>query len=48
MNVSDTQFMKLSDATQGYGKPCVMDVKIGEQTWEPGASEAKQQREKVF
>ncbi|XP_054267634.1 inositol polyphosphate multikinase-like isoform X2 [Macrosteles quadrilineatus] len=41
------QFLKLLDATRGYKKPCVMDVKIGRQTWEPGAPVEKQLREEV-
>ncbi|XP_054267639.1 inositol polyphosphate multikinase-like isoform X4 [Macrosteles quadrilineatus] len=42
------QFLKLLDATRGYKKPCVMDVKIGRQTWEPGAPVEKQLREEVL
>lgn len=44
---SATQFLKLADATKDFIKPCVMDVKIGKQTWEPGASATKQQNEEV-
>ncbi|XP_046673185.1 inositol polyphosphate multikinase alpha isoform X1 [Homalodisca vitripennis] len=47
VNGTNAQFLKLRNATRGYQKPCVMDVKIGRQTWEPGAPVSKQQREQA-
>lgn len=40
-------FIVLDDITRGMKKPCVMDVKIGLQTWEPGCSEKKKMDENV-
>eukprot|EP01031_Cornospumella_fuschlensis_P042209 gene42209-51544_t len=37
--------MVLEDLTLGFNKPCVMDVKIGRQTFEPSASQPKKARE---
>ena len=31
----------MEDITKGFKLPCVMDVKIGVQTWEPDAPESK-------
>lgn len=42
------QFIVLNDITSGMKKPCVMDVKIGLQTWEPGCSEKKKRDENVI
>lgn len=41
-------FVVLDDITSGMKKPCVMDVKIGLQTWEPGCSEKKKKDENVI
>lgn len=41
INSKDMTFIVLDDITTGMKKPCVMDVKIGSQTWEPGCSEKK-------
>jgi hypothetical protein len=41
-------FIVLDDITSGMKKPCVMDVKIGLQTWEPGCSEKKKKDENVI
>lgn len=40
-------FIVLDDITRSMKKPCVMDVKIGLQTWEPGCSEKKKKDENV-
>lgn len=37
--------LALEDLTRGYCKPCVIDIKMGQQTYEPTASEHKKQRE---
>lgn len=44
----DMTFVVLDDITNGMKKPCVMDVKIGLQTWEPGCSEKKKKDENVI
>lgn len=41
-------FIVLNDITSGMKKPCVMDVKIGLQTWEPGCSAKKKKDENVI
>ncbi|XP_050544492.1 uncharacterized protein LOC126907336 isoform X2 [Daktulosphaira vitifoliae] len=41
----DMNFIILEDITRNMKKPCVMDVKIGVQTWEPGCSEKKKRDE---
>ena len=38
-------FLILKDITEGYVKPSVIDVKIGKQTWGPGATEKKRLNE---
>lgn len=43
----DMKFIVLNDITRAMKKPCVMDVKIGLQTWEPGCSEKKRKDENV-
>lgn len=45
INSKDMTFIVLNDITRGMKKPCVMDVKIGLQTWEPGCSEKKKKDE---
>ena len=40
--VSDTEtFLVLEDITENLELPCIMDVKIGAQTWDPDASKDK-------
>ena len=46
--IPDLKFLKLKDVTEGYLKPCVMDVKIGKQTWEPNATLEKRKAEDVI
>lgn len=41
-----TSFLKLKDITCNMSEPCVMDVKIGQRTWDPFATPEKIQREK--
>ncbi|XP_050420366.1 uncharacterized protein LOC126833216 [Adelges cooleyi] len=41
----DIKFIVLDDITRKMKKPCVMDVKIGMQTWEPGCTEKKKKDE---
>ena len=31
------RFLELEDVAHGYRRPCIMDVKLGRQTWYPGA-----------
>ena len=38
-------YLVLEDLTQGMRRPCVMDIKIGAQTYGPDASPAKQRQE---
>ena len=35
---SDVTFIRMEDMTRGFQLPCVMDLKIGQQTWEPNAN----------
>lgn len=46
INSKDMTFIVLNDITDGMKKPCVMDVKIGLQTWEPGCLEKKKKGRK--
>lgn len=39
------QYLVLRDMTDSYLKPCVMDIKMGTQTYEPEAPEEKKMRE---
>jgi Inositol polyphosphate kinase len=38
-------FIKLRDLTHGMLEPCVMDIKIGQRTWDPLATEQKREAE---
>lgn len=38
-------FIKLRDLTHGMLEPCVIDLKIGRQTWDPLASDTKKEAE---
>jgi len=40
-----SEYLVLENLTQGFSKPCVMDVKIGSVTYGPDASEAKKGKE---
>ncbi|XP_059482158.1 inositol polyphosphate multikinase [Neocloeon triangulifer] len=44
-NDSRVNYIVLSNVTHGMVQPCVMDIKIGRQTWDPEASESKKQKE---
>uniref|UniRef100_A0A023F7W5 Kinase n=1 Tax=Triatoma infestans TaxID=30076 RepID=A0A023F7W5_TRIIF len=41
----DVKFLKLQDVTVGLKKPCIMDIKLGAQTWEPSAPYYKREAE---
>ncbi|XP_050544419.1 uncharacterized protein LOC126907293 [Daktulosphaira vitifoliae] len=45
INNIDTTFLVLDDITKDMIKPCVMDVKIGKQTWQPGCKDYKKEIE---
>ena len=38
---ADGEVLVLEDITGTLDKPCIMDVKIGKQTWDPHASSSK-------
>eukprot|EP00879_Flechtneria_rotunda_P031364 GHRR01034256.1.p1 GENE.GHRR01034256.1~~GHRR01034256.1.p1 ORF type:complete len:137 (+),score=51.46 GHRR01034256.1:597-1007(+) len=42
--VSDATYLMLEDAAAGYQLPCVMDIKIGFQTWYPWANDSSKQK----
>jgi len=44
-NGDHSEYLVLENLTQGFSKPCVMDVKIGSVTYGPDASEAKKGKE---
>ena len=44
---SDVKFIILDDVTDNVAEPCVMDIKIGRQTWDPEASLEKRKYEDV-
>jgi 1D-myo-inositol-tetrakisphosphate 5-kinase/inositol-polyphosphate multikinase len=43
--ISFDSYLLLQDATVNFSKPCVIDVKIGSQSYEPDATEEKRTRE---
>jgi len=45
-NERGEEFLVLKDITQGMAQPTVIDIKIGSQTWIPGASEEKRAKER--
>jgi 1D-myo-inositol-tetrakisphosphate 5-kinase/inositol-polyphosphate multikinase len=44
---SDVKFIILDNVANGIVEPCIMDIKIGRQTWDPEASSEKREREDV-
>lgn len=38
----------LDDLTNGLREPCIMDIKIGQRTWDPLATEDKMKNEQVY
>lgn len=43
----DVKFIILEDVTNDIAEPCVMDIKMGRQTWDPEASLEKRKNEDV-
>jgi len=43
--ITSDSYLLLSDLTSNFSKPCAIDIKIGRQSYEPGASDEKKQRE---
>jgi hypothetical protein len=44
---SDVKFIKLEDIAKDVAEPCIMDIKIGRQTWDPEATLEKRKNEDV-
>ena len=42
-----TPYLALEDVSRNYKRPCMMDIKMGRQTFEPSASLDKKMREKI-
>ena len=38
-------FLRLEDLTRPFRNPCIIDIKMGKVTWDPGATKAKKERE---
>lgn len=47
MQGQSVQWLVLEDLCRNFKEPCIMDVKIGRQTWDPNAPLEKIQAEKV-
>ncbi|PNF25111.1 hypothetical protein B7P43_G02042 [Cryptotermes secundus] len=45
INEKDVRFIKLEDIAKEVAEPCIMDVKIGRQTWDPEATLEKRKNE---
>lgn len=45
INEKDVKFIILEDVTNDIAEPCVMDIKMGRQTWDPEASLEKRKNE---
>lgn len=43
----DYEFLELEDITYPYKKPCIMDIKIGQVTFDPDAEESKKLKESI-
>jgi len=43
--ITTESYLLLSDLTANFSKPCAIDIKIGRQSYEPGATEEKKKRE---
>jgi hypothetical protein len=44
---SDVKCIKLEDIAKDVAEPCIMDIKIGRQTWDPEATLEKRKNEDV-
>ena len=44
VELDGSRFLELEDVAHGYRRPCIMDVKLGRQTWYPGADPAYAER----
>uniref|UniRef100_R4G803 Kinase n=1 Tax=Rhodnius prolixus TaxID=13249 RepID=R4G803_RHOPR len=44
----DVKFLKLQDVSIGLKEPCIMDIKVGAQTWEPSAPFYKRMAEEKY
>lgn len=42
---SDDLYLKLEDVTRLFNKPCIMDVKLGQRSYDPFASQAKREQQ---
>lgn len=45
VNDKQIEFIILEDLTEGFKKPCIIDIKIGKRTWDPLASPKKIEKE---
>jgi 1D-myo-inositol-tetrakisphosphate 5-kinase/inositol-polyphosphate multikinase len=44
---SDVRFIILDNVANDFVEPCIMDIKIGRQTWDPEATLEKRKNEDV-
>lgn len=42
---STDRYLKLDDVTRRFQKPCIMDVKIGQRSYDPFASQEKREQQ---
>ncbi|XP_034049523.1 inositol polyphosphate multikinase [Thalassophryne amazonica] len=42
---SDDMYLKLEDVTRRFAKPCIMDVKLGQRSYDPFASQEKREQQ---
>lgn len=47
MYVTGGEVLILEDVAANFEKPCIMDIKIGRQTWDPYALPSKRESEEV-
>lgn len=45
MCVCPELYLRLEDVTRRFRKPCIMDVKIGQRSYDPFASQEKRQQQ---
>jgi hypothetical protein len=44
--INGNKYIRLSNVEGSFKQPCTIDIKLGRQTWAPGATDAKKQRAK--
>ena len=47
LSLPDVKFIILDNVANEFSEPCIMDIKLGRQTWDPEATLEKRRNEDV-